>query len=92
MVTGLSNILVDPYLEMFRAAGEAKIDVVLDCQRKINKLADVIGVTGGKVNAAIKAAVSLLGRGSKWMRPSTMTLTAEEADRVKQVLQDLELL
>jgi len=92
MVTGLSNIWVDPYLEMFRAAGEGKVDVVLDCQRKVNRLAEVIGVTGGKVNAAIKAAVSLLGRCSKWMRTSTTPLTEEEVGRVREVLQKLELL
>jgi hypothetical protein len=44
------------------------------------------------VNAAIKAAVSLLGRCSKWMRTSTTTLTEEEVGRVREVLQDLRLL
>lgn len=92
MVTGLSNIWVDPYLEMFRAAGEGKVDVVLDCQRKVNRLAEVIGVTGGKTNEAIKAAVSLLGRCSKWMRTCPKSLTQEEVGRVRAVLQNLQLL
>ncbi len=92
MVTGLSNILVDPYLEMFEAAEKGQVDVVLNCQRKINQLAEVIVVAGGKVNAAIHGAVSLLGRGTKWMRPSSMTLTSEEMDQVKNVLLNLQLL
>ena len=92
MVTGLGNIWVDPYLTMFQASMEGKVDVVLECQRKVNRLFQVIGVTGGKVNAAIKAAVSLLGRCSKWMRTSTTTLTEEEVGRVREVLQDLRLL
>ncbi len=92
MVTGLSNIWVDPYLEMFRAAGEGKVDMVLDCQRKVNRLCEVIGVTGGKGNAAIKAAVSLLGRCSRWTRTSPKSLTEEEVGRVREVLQNLKLL
>jgi 4-hydroxy-tetrahydrodipicolinate synthase len=92
MVTGLSNIWVDPYTSMFQASREGKVDAVVDCQRKVNRLWQVIGVSGGKTNVAIKAAVSLLGRCSKWMRTSTVALTDEEMDRVKQVLQDLRLL
>jgi len=92
LVTGLSNILIDPYVKMFDAAKAGNIAEVLECQRTVNKLAEVIFVTGGQVNASIKAAVSLLGRGTKWLRTPSLSLDDGDMAKVKAVLQQLELL
>jgi len=92
LVTGLSNILIDPYVKMFDAARAGNVQEVLDCQRTVNKLAEVIFATGGKVNPAIKAAVALLGRGTRWMRTASMSLGDEDVSRVRRVLEEMKLL
>ncbi len=45
-----------------------------------------------KVFPAIKAGASLFGRSEKWLRTSSMTLTEDEIEDVKQVLLKLGLL
>ncbi|GAI71811.1 unnamed protein product, partial [marine sediment metagenome] len=48
-------------------------------------------VTGGKVIPAIKAAVTLLGRSTKWMKMLSLTLDDEDIEKVKRVITKLGL-
>ena len=92
IVTGLGNVRIEEYVEMYRAAEQGNASRIIDCQKKINSLYEIIRITGGKVLPAIKAGASLFGRSEKWLRTSSMTLTEDEIEDVKQVLLKLGLL
>ena len=68
VVTGLGNVWVEPYVAMYRAARDGDARGVNGCQGQINRLYGITRAAGGRGIAAIKAAVSLLGRSSKWLR------------------------
>jgi 4-hydroxy-tetrahydrodipicolinate synthase len=92
VVTGLGNVWVEPYVKMYRAAREGDARGVNGCQGQINGLYGIIRAAGGRGIAAMKAALSLLGRSSKWLRTASMTLSDEDVLLVKGVLEDLDLL
>ncbi len=92
IVTGLGNIYIESYIEMYQAAQVNDVKKAYDMQRKINALYEIIQVTGIKVIPSIKAAASLLGRSDKWMKMSSQTLNAQEIEQVKEVLKSLSLI
>ena len=91
IVTGLSNVWIEPYVGMCRAAEENDVRSVQEFQKKINRLYRILRVTGNKTVPAIKAATFLLGRCEKWLKPPLLPLSDEELSRVKKVLTDLRL-
>jgi len=92
MVTGLGNVFIEPYIRMYQAAKKGNYRKVNEMQKKINKLYEIIQVTGGKVIPAIKAGVALLGRSTKWMKLSSLSLDEEEIRKVERILTNLSLL
>ena len=92
IVTGLGNVWIVPYLEMFKAAEERDFATVHKIQGKINKLYEVIETVGGRGNPAVKGGVSLLGRCGKWVKAPIMPLDGEELSRVRQILVELDLI
>ena len=92
LVTGLGNVWIDPYMELYQAKEQGALEKFNDFQKKINALYKVIQVTGGKVIPAIKAGAALLGRSQKWMKMTTLSLNENEILHVKEVLMELELL
>lgn len=91
-VSGLSNVSVAPYVEMRRAAVAGDIEGVRQCQRKINALFRLVQATGGKGIPSIKAAMELLGRGSRRMRLAALELSDAEVAEVRAVLASLNLI
>ncbi len=91
LVTGLGNVWIEPYVEIYKEAKRGNISGVNEFQNKIDKLYGIIGVTGGKAIPSIKAAASILGRSKRWMLTSSLTLDNDEIELVKQVLEELEL-
>ena len=91
LVTGLGNVWINPYVEMFRAARADDKEGVQEQQRKINALARIIGEAGGAVIPAIKMAAAILGRGSSRMRVPGDTLPEELRPRIKAVLEKVGL-
>jgi len=91
VVTGLGNVWIEPYVEMFRAAQEGDLRGVQKFQEKINRLYKVLQVARNKTIPAIKAAMFLLGRCEKWLKPPLLPLNDGELSRVKKVLADLRL-
>jgi dihydrodipicolinate synthase/N-acetylneuraminate lyase len=71
---------------MFQAAKARNNSRVNEIQKEINNLYELIQVTGGKVIPAIKAAVTLLGRSTKWMKMFSLTLGDEDIEKVKRVI------
>jgi len=92
IVTGLGNVSVKPYIEMYKAAKRGNEVTVRESQKKINRLYEIIQVSDGKTIPAIKAAVSLLGRSTKWMKVSSLTLDGKEIKKIKDIMENLDLI
>jgi len=92
IVTGLGNLFIDPYVRMYEQAKKGNYQEVIEIQKKINKLYEIIQVTGGKVISAIKVGTALLGRSSKWMKIISMSLNNNEVRKIEKILIDLNLL
>ena len=91
VVTGLGNVWIEPYVQMYRAAQEGDFRGVQEFQKKINRLYKVLQVAGNKTIPAIKTAMFLLGRCEKWLKSPLLPLNDEELSRVKKVLANLKL-
>jgi dihydrodipicolinate synthase/N-acetylneuraminate lyase len=92
VVTGLGNVSLDPYLALRKAVLNGDLDKIRDGQRAIHRLFRVVEVVGGRGIPAIKAAMELLGRGSRHMRLSALTLEPQEVERIRRVLIEIGLL
>lgn len=92
IVTGLGNVFIEPYIQMYRETKKGNATKVNEIQIKINELYEIIQVSGGKVIPAIKTAVALLGRSTKWMKLSSLSLDDEEIRKVEKILINLGLL
>jgi 4-hydroxy-tetrahydrodipicolinate synthase len=92
IVTGLGNLFIDPYVRMYEQAKKGNYQKVNEMQKKINKLYEIIQVTGGKVIPAIKGGTALLGRSSRWMKIISMSLDDKEIRKVEKILINLSLL
>ena len=92
IVTGLGNLFIDPYVRMYEQAKKGNYQKVNEMQKKINKLYEIIQVTGGKVIPAIKGGTALLGRSSRWMKIISMSLDDKEIRKVEKILINLGLL
>ncbi len=92
VVTGLSNITPEPYLELFRRAEANDRAGMIDVQKRINAMAGVIGAANGRVIAGIKSAVAYLGRCEPWLRHRRLTCTDAETAAVRKVVDALAFL
>jgi len=92
IVTGLGNVFIEPYIQMYKEAKKGNATKVNEMQKKINELYEIIQISGGKVIPAIKAGVALLGRSAKWMKLSSLSLDDEEIRKVEKILINLSLL
>ena len=86
IVTGLGNVWIEPYVKMYQAAKVGNNLIVNKMQKEIDDLYELTQVTGGKVIPAIKTAVALLGRSTKWMKISSQTLSEQEVEEVKRII------
>jgi len=91
-VTGLGNVFVESYVQMYKEAKIGNYQKVNEMQKKINQLYEIIQVTGGKVIPAIKVGASFMGRSLKWMKMNSLTLNNADAEKVKKILSGLDLL
>ena len=92
MVTGLGNVFVEPYVQMYKEAKIGNYQKVNEMQKNINQLYEIIQITGGKVIPAIKMGASFMGRSLKWMKMNSLTLNSADAEKVKKILSGLDLL
>jgi len=92
IVTGLGNVWIDPYVEMYKAMQSGKISRVNECQARILKLYEILRVVDNKGILAIKYATSLLGRCKKWTKMYPTHLDAQEMKKIERVLSELHLL
>lgn len=86
VVTGLGNVRVEPYLELYCAACAGDRAGMQSAQLAIYETARIIAAANGNIIPAIKAAMEHLGRGSRAGRLAGMDLSAEEFERVGAVV------
>ena len=91
-VTGLGNVFIEPYIQMYKEAKKGNYQKVNEMQKKINKLYKIIQITGGKGIPAIKAGTALMGRSSKWMKIISMSLNDDEVEKIEKILIELNLI
>ena len=89
MVTGLSNVRVEPYVRMYRAAMAGDWEGVRECQRRVNLLYRIVHLCGNSTVAA-KAAVELAGRGSRALRQASVPVTQQQLDGIRKVLKEFD--
>ncbi len=92
VVTGLGNVWIDPYIEMSQAAHQGDRIGVLEAQKKINALFEIVECAPGKGISAIKAACSLLGRSKLGMSIPSLRVNTKELNKIKCIVEGLELL
>lgn len=92
LVTGLSNVWAEFHMELFRAARAGDREGVMRNHALIHQLYGIHRVTGGKVIPALKAAAAAFGRCTRWMKIPALTMSEQEALKVRIVLDDLGLL
>jgi len=92
IVTGLGNVWIEPYVELYQKAKEKDIRGVKELQKKINTLYDIIKGKDVHSTAAIKMACTILGRCTPSMVQGYMNLEDSKVDRIKKILTSLDLL
>ena len=92
IVTGMGNVFIEPYVQMSGEAKKGNYQKVNEIQKEINKLLEIIQITGGKTISSIKAATELLGRGTKWMKMLSLTLDDKDIGKIKNIIIKLGLL
>jgi len=90
VVTGLSNISPKPYVDLFAHAERRDWDGMLEAQKRINRMGEVITAAGGRVIPGIKAAMAYQGRCEPWLRHKGLTATDAETTVIKHVMDSLE--
>jgi 4-hydroxy-tetrahydrodipicolinate synthase len=86
IVTGLGNARIEPYIEMYEAAQKEDWATVRECQARINVLYGIVRHCGNSI-AAAKAAAELAGRGSRWMRQKSQSLTDVQIEEAAAILE-----
>jgi 4-hydroxy-tetrahydrodipicolinate synthase len=89
IVTGLGNARIEPYVRIYKAAREEDWQTVRACQARINVLYGIIRLCGNSI-AAAKAAAELSGRGSRWMRQNSQSLSDGQIREVQRILREFD--
>jgi len=89
IVTGLGNARIEPYIQIYRAARDGDWQTVRECQARINVLYGIIRLCGNSI-AAAKAASELSGRGSRFMRQGSQSLTDGQMKEVARILREFD--
>ncbi len=89
VVTGLGNARIEPYVDMYRAARREEWQTVKECQARINRLRGIIKLCGNSISAA-KAAAELSGRGSRWMRQKSSSLSSDLIEGLAKMLDEFD--
>ncbi|MCK5007685.1 MAG: dihydrodipicolinate synthase family protein [Spirochaetales bacterium] len=89
IVTGLGNARIEPYIQIYQAARDGDWQTVRECQARINILYGIIRLCGNSI-AAAKAASELSGRGSRWMRQGSQSLTDAQMKEAAKILRDFD--
>jgi 4-hydroxy-tetrahydrodipicolinate synthase len=86
IVSGLCNILPQPYLDMYAAIQAGNLPTVTDRQLQINTLAGIIEAADGKVIPAIKCAMSVRDRCQEWSRVESFPLSVTCREKIRAIV------
>jgi dihydrodipicolinate synthase/N-acetylneuraminate lyase len=85
----LGNARIEPYIQIYQAARDGDWQTVRECQARINILYGIIRLCGNSI-AAAKSASELSGRGSRWMRQGSQSLTDAQMKEAAKILRDFD--
>jgi 4-hydroxy-tetrahydrodipicolinate synthase len=91
LVSGMSNVWIEPYIKMYQASRAGDKETVLSSQRDIYRLFGITRITGLEI-AAIKTACEILGRAERWVRSTAFVLTDKQREDMRSVLVELGLI
>jgi len=91
IVTGIGNIVIEPFLELWDAFERNNLEELKESQSKINNLMKIIEVIPDKLIGSIKAGVEIMGRSERWTRISSMAVNFSEFDTIKKNLKKLKI-
>lgn len=91
IVTGLGNVKIEHYIDLFAAAERNDYEKIRKCQIRINAYQKILqAVPPSKINAAVKAATAFFGRSTSRMVMPAMGLTQEEQLHVESILRHIQ--
>lgn len=82
LVSGLSNVLAEPFVRMVEAVRSGDREFALQMQGVIDTLHRIVRTTGQGV-AAIRLAMSLQGYGTRYLRSRNLSLGAEWGEQIR---------
>ena len=85
VVSGLSNVLPEPFVRMAAAAKDGDVQTVFAMQQVINTLHGIVRRTGKGV-APIRLALSQLGYGSRYLRTRSFSLGSEWDEPIRSIV------
>jgi 4-hydroxy-tetrahydrodipicolinate synthase len=92
MVSGLSNVAPQPFLDLWTAFQDTDQPRMFECQRQINRLAGIVHACGGNPIRAIKAAMAAIWKDPSRLRAPGDSPSTEELDAVANLMGELSLL
>ena len=87
VVSGLSNVLPEPFVRMFAAAGKGDVETVFAMQHVINTLHLIVRSTGKGV-APVRLALSQMGYGSRYLRTRSFSLGPEWDEPIRRAVEE----
>jgi len=92
IVSGLANVWARFYVDLYRAARSGDRQGLASNHAAIHQLYGIHRVSGGQIVAALKAGAAFFGRCTRRMKMKELTLSEEQAQRVRRVLEEMQLL
>jgi dihydrodipicolinate synthase/N-acetylneuraminate lyase len=89
IVTGLGNARIEPYVRMYAAAQGSDWQTEEECQSEINVLYGIIRTCGNPI-AAVKAAAEISGRGNRYLRQSSQSLSEQQMEKVAALFNEFD--
>jgi len=86
LITGLGNVWIEPYIQMYKAAAKGDSGEVLMSQDAINRLSSAVRSTGAGPLSAVKTAAMLRWGSCAYMRLAAMRPPGGVADRIRQAV------
>ena len=90
-VSGLSHLEPETFVELYKAAKASDHAAVIEKQKRINKLYELVIAANGKVIPAIKFTMSLMKKSAPYLRQIKNPLTDAEIDKLTSKMKELSL-
>jgi len=90
LISGLCNVRIEPFIEMNKAYECQNWLKIRELQSQINELYKIIHCCNDNI-VAIKVALELSQRGTRWMHQKSITVSDVQTEKIKSILQDFDM-